>query len=232
MVRQTITLIFLLTGQVIFSQVRIQDSSCVCTVNGEKVTAGEFRHHARNLRTIGISAYQAKYGIAYGSDFWSRSFDGNTPMDVLRKNALDTLVQIKISQICARDAGLVSDISYEGFLQAFTVENRRRIEAKRSGELIYGPVQYSEVVYYNYLFTNLEIRLKEYLANTIFKIGEEQVRQEYEKHKVEYGCSGYVNCRSAIRSRLIDHRFSQFMQDKVAVSHVVINKDVYDQIGF
>jgi len=92
-------------------------------------------------------------------------------------------VQIKIQQIEAKKYGVVSDISYLGFLKALEVENLRRLEAKRNNKVIYGPVQYSEDVYYNYLFSNMVVRLKSVLSEEVFDVSIGKLKEAYEKDK-------------------------------------------------
>ncbi|MCX6267338.1 MAG: hypothetical protein NTW16_08290 [Bacteroidetes bacterium] len=172
-----------LTREASFSRNPVTDTSEVATVNGEGITVREFMLNSRPLRTRVINDFQLKYGAIYGSDFWSRKYDGESPSDVLKKKTLYLLIKIKIQQICAKNSGIVNDISYQGFLQAFTSENKRRVLARQAGAVIYGPVQYTEEVYYNYLFSNMITRLKEYLASSVFRITGETLMKIYENEK-------------------------------------------------
>ena len=71
------------------------------------------------------------------------------------------------------------------------MENSRRLAAKKSGKIIYGPVQYSEEVYYNYLFSNMVNKLKEYLATNVFRISDNELRAFYENRKENLFRKGY-----------------------------------------
>jgi hypothetical protein len=181
------------------SQERLPDSTLVATVNGEAVTFREFMLHARALRSLVINDFRIHSGVEYSVDFWSRKVDGETPLDVLKKRTLDTLVLIKVQQISAKKAGIVTDISYGGFLKALEAENERRLIAKSSGKVIYGPVQYTEEVYYNYLFSNMVNRLKEYLANEMFPITNEMLWETYDKEKDRFCRKGYYTEISLIK---------------------------------
>jgi hypothetical protein len=143
----------------------------IATVNGEPVFLPEFTLHTNALKTLVVGDFRKRGGGEFETGNWKletgnwmRSCDVTTPAEALKKRTLETLIRIKTVQVCAKKAGLVSDISYQGFLVALKAENARRIKVKESGGIIYGPVQYSEEVYYNYLYSNLEIRLKEYLG--------------------------------------------------------------------
>ena len=169
----------------------LPDSALVAMVNGEAVTKIEFMLHARTLKPLVINDFRSAQVTEFGNDFWSRKFDGKTPMEALKKRTLDTIVQIKVQQISARNAGIVADISYSGFLNALETENHRRLVAKKSGEVIYGPVQYSEEVFYNYLFSNMVYRFRENLAGSVFRITDEKLKEAYEKDKDSLYRKGY-----------------------------------------
>lgn len=167
------------------------DTTTVATVNGEDVTLREFMLHARTLRPLVIRDFRTRFGAEYNSGFWTRKFDGSTPGEVLKTMTMDTMIRVKIQQLSAMRAGLVSDISYQGFLAALEKENVRRLAAKQSGKVIYGPVQYSEEVYYNYLFSNMVAGLKEYLAESVFNITEARLKEDFEKEKDSLYQMGY-----------------------------------------
>lgn len=163
----------------------------VATVNVENITLPEFLLFAGVLRTKVINDYRMVHNSGFGIEFWETEINGTTPMEVLKKRTLDTLIQVKIQQISARKAGLVADISYSGFQKALENENKRRLTAKKSGEVIYGPVQYSEGVYYNYLFSNMVIKLKEHLARYEFGITREKLNDAYLKDKDSLYSKGF-----------------------------------------
>jgi hypothetical protein len=181
-----------------------QDTSLMATVNGEAIMLREFMLHARALRPLVISEYRTRYGAEYSGEFWSRKFDGVTPMETLKSRTLDSLVYIKVQQISGRQAGITGDISYQGFLKELETENRRRLVAKQSGKVIYGPVQYSEEVYYNYLFSNMVNRLKEFLAASVFRITEEDLKEAYEKEKDSLYRMGYYTGVNLIKLKTGD----------------------------
>jgi hypothetical protein len=166
-----------------FSVLGLPDTALVATVNGETVTQREFMLQSGLLRPLVINDFRISGGAEYSSDFWSRKIDGKTPMEVLKRRTLDTLVKIKVQQIRAKKAGIVTDISYSGFLASLKTENDRRLNAKNSGKVIYGPVQYTEEVYYNYLFSNMVNRLKDYLAEQVFRLTDEMLMETYDKEK-------------------------------------------------
>lgn len=174
-----------------YSQKPIRDTAVVALVNGEHVMISEFMLLAQKERSEVIRFYLNTYDCEFNNTFWSKPFDGISPSDMLKEKTLDTLVKIKIQQICARNVGIMNDISYSGFIKALEIENKRRLEAMRSNKVIYGPVQYSEEVYYSYTFTNIVNKLKSILAEKIFIISDDTLKNIYEADKNSLYQRGY-----------------------------------------
>jgi hypothetical protein len=194
MVKLTITVLFLVTVLLsanVSSQSALPDTVVVAAVNGETITVAEFMFHAKAMRSTVIQVVRLKYGTEYSTDFWSRDINGKTPMEILKQKTMDTIVSVKVQQKSAKKAGIVPDISFGRFEEDLVKENNRRLAAKRAGQVIYGPVQYSREVYYNYLFTNMVNDLKEHLATTDFGINDEKLREAYETGKDSLFRRGY-----------------------------------------
>jgi hypothetical protein len=222
-------LFFLFVVETYCSAAPQPDSALVATINGEPVSLREFMLFARAQRSLVINKYRTSHGAEYGSDFWSVNIDGTTPMEVLKKKTLDTIVSVTIQEISARQAGLVEDISYAGFLKSLETENHRRLAAKQSGKVIYGPVQYSEEVYYNYLFTNMVNKLKEYLSGSVFGITDEKLRATYEAEKDSLYRRGYYTEVSLVKLKpgmeTVTGAMEKSMQEKATA--LVLNDSVY-----
>ncbi len=181
----------IVSGYPCIAQTMLADTSVVAFVNGEPIIVREFMKCAEKRRSQVIRYFRINYGSEYNNEFWSKAYDGKTPSDILKKETLDTLEQIKIQQISAKKWGIVSDISYMEFLRLLQKENNRRLEARKLNKVIYGPVQYSEDVYYNYLFTNMVNQLKNVLDEKVFSISDEKLKQVYEIDKNRLYRRGY-----------------------------------------
>ncbi|AKG33854.1 hypothetical protein [Paenibacillus durus] len=136
----------------------------VAWVNGEPVAYGEFRTRMLELRGE-VAAETAKDGADPGAKgFWTSDTRGETPLGLLKKKTLALLIRVKVQQIAAKEAGIIEDIGYEAFLSRLDAENRTRSSRLRRGEPVYGPKQYSEKAYYLYTLANLELALRQRLA--------------------------------------------------------------------
>jgi hypothetical protein len=174
-----------------FSQDLLPDTAIVAFIDNEPVYHREFLQIAGNERASVIRDFRIKAQFEYTSDFWDKQFDNTTPAEVLKKRTLNILVKIKIQQILAKKQGLTDDITYTGFLSSFNKENQRRLNAGKNGQVIYGPVQYNENGYYNYVFTNLVNQLKNTMADKDLGISEESLLRQYQLTKDQAYSNGF-----------------------------------------
>jgi hypothetical protein len=169
----------------------LPDSAIVAKVSGEPVTVREFMHWTQAGRSRVIAYYRNTYNYDFVQGFWTKSFDGKTPSDMLKQLTLDTIVNVKVQQMEASKYGIETVIPYDDFLLALERENTSRLEAKRNNKVIYGPVQYAEGVYFNYCFSNMVNHLKMKLDEKVFAIKEPDLMQLYEKDKDSLYRRGY-----------------------------------------
>ncbi|NMO97862.1 hypothetical protein [Paenibacillus lemnae] len=166
-----------------------QEPEVVATVNGEPVSAREVQLQITRLKAEVMNDF-SKRGLSAGSpDFWEQTYQGEQPRQMLLDRALQETVRRNLEMKLAQEHGLIPFSSYEDFLQAWKEENQRREEAVSRGEVIYGPKSYSENEYYNYLVSNIRIRLKEMLSKTSqdpLYTSEEELRQQYEDQEAKW----------------------------------------------
>lgn len=160
----------------------VSDNDTALTINDEPVAAGEFRMlmgFAHVAKTY--SYFQEKYGADTSKDFWTTSYSGETPILYAREKTLADEVRIKIQQILMKENGIVSDISYEGFLKSLEEENQKRQEAAKKNQVIYGPEQYGPNEYFDYQLSNNVYKLKEKLFSGA--VTDKELRKKYEADK-------------------------------------------------
>lgn len=167
------------------------DSAIIAYIDNEKVTVREFRHHAQIEKAQVIRFFRNGYGLEYSDGFWNHSIGDTTPLGYLKKSTLDKIYRIKLQQLAARKQGIQVDISFDNFLLALGRENERRRFIKESGGVIYGPVIYTETVYFNYLFSNMVNQLKNKLSEAEFNISESELMDYYEAMKDSLFFMGY-----------------------------------------
>ncbi len=155
-------------------------SSPVATVNGEAITVKEIMPKLSSHRSEIFDYFYEKYNAVPDKNFWENRFEGEVPAEMLKKEALDECVKIKVQQILAEKMGLIDDISYDKYLRDLKAENKRRKTAIKENQAIYGPEQYTESTYFSVLFTNMTNELKEKLEEQLV-CSEDDINKYYEK---------------------------------------------------
>jgi hypothetical protein len=181
--RNIVLVLFLFQFCRIFAQHSPVDTLIVATVNSDVITTPELKLCEEKFKPSVILEYKTNYYLNYDENFWNNTSVDESPAHHLRKKALNEAIQIKIQQQLAREMGLVKDITYKAFLVNYRNENLRRKEDLLKHKVIYGPTQYTEENYYDYLFSNLVLKLKQELGKSKFNHSEAQLRIMYDNVK-------------------------------------------------
>lgn len=190
-------IIFFLVTISTFSQPLVFDTTLVATIDGEPICAGEFNLISRKYKSIVIQEFRNNYNLNYDNQFWENHAYGISPAETLHKKTLEAIVQLKVQQLLAKKLGIVQDISFDGFIRTYELENKTRLEAKQNNKVIFGPTQYTQEVYYDYVFSNLVVKIKNRLKNKDLKISESTLKSIYERDKDSlYRMNDYVRIQS------------------------------------
>ncbi len=162
-----------------------EEGKIVAWVDGAPVHRGEFERALRANKSRVVDEYYVKYGAEQTTEFWTTAYGGETPSEAIRRLALEDSVKLKVTQKIAQEQGILTDISYSGFLRELELENRRRQEAVAEGKVVYGPVRYSEEAYLEYAMSNAIREVKSRLLEREWKPDERELRQFYEANKTQ-----------------------------------------------
>jgi hypothetical protein len=179
--------VLLLLGAVFFTLA--EDTSAeqepIAEVNGDVITAVEFDRMLRLQRADVIDYFTRTYGAQFDKDFWHTSYKDEIPSDKAKEWALREAVKLKLQLRLAQDNGIIQGTSYNYLISEMDKENERRSSAKRSGEPIYGPVQYDENTFVDFFLSKKWMELKEKLSEGVLAVTDEQLKKHYEKIKAE-----------------------------------------------
>ncbi|MFC5404134.1 hypothetical protein [Cohnella soli] len=180
---------------------RVKDQEIVASVDGEPIRYGEFALMMMRERSKAVQYFYDKYKAEDSTRYWTTRFGKEIPIEWLKSAALDEARRIKVQQMIARDEGIVQRIDYSDFRNGWIEENERRRKAADKKMILYGPLQYDENTYYDYVFSNM-----------VFQVKEKQ--RESSGLTVEEGEKRY--------EKLVDRRLGAVTE--------VIERDVYDRI--
>ncbi|MDR6550581.1 hypothetical protein [Paenibacillus qinlingensis] len=176
--------IALLTGGTVTVAVLtgFQDDS-LGRINDSLIDRREFALLLSQQRSQTVQTYKKKYNAAVNGTFWTTAYEGVTPADYAKQAALDQLIEYRVEQLLAQSNGLDVPADYGQFLQRLREENERRKALLQTGSPIYGPTQYSEWGFYDYVHSNMVIKLKDKLLEGGAVATDEELHKAYEAQK-------------------------------------------------
>lgn len=157
----------------------------VAEVDGEPVTEVEFRRALSRERSGVIEQFKRTYGAVVDEAFWQRDYDGVTPLETVKRRALDTVARMKVQLRLAERHGLIADASYEGLLREMERENAARAKALAAGLPVYGPSRFEQADFVDFYLGRLTLELKDKLAESELDMTEERLKQHYQEVKDE-----------------------------------------------
>jgi len=188
----------------------------IATVNGVPISIAEYNRAIRLNKSRIINYFRDTYQAEQTEHFWTTAFHGEIPAEVLKKKALEDSVYFKVRQLLAKEQGVLQDVSYDGFLQKLQQENERRVQAINNNQVIYGPAQYDEDTYLEYVLTNSMLAVKQRMQQKVLQKGESQLRLFYERHKEQrYRTQGLVKIQRISHSFLdSNHQIDKSLQQQ------------------
>lgn len=178
-----IVVTILLIAKPAFTQTHHEDAY-IATVDGVEIHVSEFQRAIDANRAGIIKYFHEKYDAAPSAAFWTTPYGGNEiPLELIKKKALEDSINQKIRQILAKEQGVLPDISYAGLMQNFNLENQRRQQAIKNHQVIFGPAQYTEEAYFEYVMANTVLSVKNHLMEHDWKPSEQQLITFYEANK-------------------------------------------------
>jgi len=162
------------------------DSAYVISVDDMAVDKEEYMLHLKPEIALTYNYFYLNHDVEPNPIFWTTSYGGIRPIDFIKRKTDSKLKRIKIIQGLASEFKVINTFSYDEFSILWEQKNKDRAFKKSNGEVIYGPVKVGKREYYTYLFTNLEIRLKDKLNRELFQSTTAELREHFEKIKSKH----------------------------------------------
>jgi hypothetical protein len=136
----------------------------VLTVDGVPVPFRELALYLDRDRSAIVAEYQSRGTDIASGGFWQTPVDGVTPARRLVDTARDDVVRLHTQLRIAADAHIEAPQTYDQLVRAWQNENARRANALDKGQPVYGPQQFSESDFIDYLLGNLAQQTQTELA--------------------------------------------------------------------
>lgn len=179
--KKTITMLMIIVFILGSSMLLYYLSSNQLTVNGESISEEEYGFY-QGLERAEVSAYFYNLYDAQSDtrDFWSTSFEGETPEDILQERTIKEIVNTRSIFELADKYGIKRPESFEALKQDHSSINKERKKDSEAGETVYGPVKLSFHQYYLDVLNKLEQQLKVKLKEDFFNFSEEELKEYFE----------------------------------------------------
>lgn len=158
----------------------------VMNVNGEAIKEEEFSFYLRQHRSDIVTRYTAGQGLTYDDAFWDTTAeDGSTPLAAWIDAAVEECAHNNAIRQAAKEAGLTDFTSFSDWKADLEKENKRRADAVKNGEVIYGPERYELDSYIQITLANLEEDLKKAFREE-YTATEEEMRAYYDENLANF----------------------------------------------
>ncbi|MBX9853643.1 MAG: hypothetical protein K2X86_18010 [Cytophagaceae bacterium] len=211
--------------------------SIMATINGEPIETKEYLTYLKKYRSSVYSYFISEYRLTDSAFQWTKNYGAENPSEVLKRKALNELLLVKTQQLLMKEKGLMNDLSYSYFLQELHQVNAQRKIARQNNEVIYGPVQYSERTYFEYVFTNNIVRLKQNLEGTEIFFDEETLNRHYQQIKDQYfkkednSYLSFSEVKEFVKREYIDRQYEKFITQQLNKAIINLNQNLYDKLS-
>lgn len=181
--------------------------STIIYINDSPVHYNEYMLFLNAERAVTFNYFYRKHKAEISPEFWKTQYDGEEPSNYIKDQTNKQLLHVKVVQGLAAKVKLVPEFLYKEFLEYWKINNEERKTKYDNDEVVYGSVELGIKDYYSYLFSNLEIRLKNKLDKEKFTPTDKELQHFYnkiekdhflyaEELKVQYLQSDYIGSDS------------------------------------
>lgn len=171
-----------------------QPENTVATIDGLPVAYEELELFIDSAKQQTKAYFDQEYGVSLTDETaWIEPVNDIKPAAYALDLALRELAPYKVTQAMLVEQGALEDASYQSFLEQWETENKTRQQKKDMGQIIYGPVQYTQRVYYDYLDSEYRKTLEGLM--TTDTPSDDELRTIYEDHPDLFQQFGTVTMR-------------------------------------
>ncbi|GAA2399489.1 hypothetical protein GCM10010404_66610 [Nonomuraea africana] len=198
----------------------VRPGDTVTTLDGEPVTGAEVLRAAETVRASVISTFTG-YGTPLGPGFWDRPHTAGTPRQRLRREAVGVAVLDKARRLWAREAGLLADVSEQGFQRELAQENRKRAEAAAAGRPLPGVPSYDQYTYARVRAAELDSALSKIHAAGL-DLSDARLREHYEVMAGE-NPPPFEQARDNVRQALVIREYERALRSRAGYSDLQVH---------
>ncbi|MDO4272279.1 MAG: hypothetical protein Q4D16_01300 [Eubacteriales bacterium] len=163
---------------------------------------------------------------------WEQEYkNGQTPLDELTDVVLKQCSYAKLLQEESRKQGLLDNIDYPSIDKKRQEENKEREKRRDNNEVIYGIITYGEKEYYDYMNSNLELRLTELLSKEgAWEHSEDELEKLYQDNKTYFLEEPYEDVENSVKNLADTQAFEEYMNKQLDQANIKKEGDKLTEI--
>ncbi|MDC7288759.1 hypothetical protein NXH76_13200 [Blautia schinkii] len=148
---------------------------------------------------------------------WEKEYkNGQTPLDELTDVVLKQCTYAKLLHEESRKHGLLDSIDYPSINKKRQEENEERAKRKENNQVIYGMITYDEKEYYDYMNSNLELRLTELLSKDgTWEHSEDELEKIYQDKETYFLQEPFENVENSVKNLADSRAFEEYMNKQL-----------------
>lgn len=192
----------------------------VLTVDRIPVPVRELALYLARDRSAIVAEYQARGADIGSAAFWQTPIDGVTPARKLVAKAKDDVVRLHVQLQLAASAHVNAPQTYDQLVRAWQNENARRANALDKGQPVYGPQQFSESDFIDYLLGNLGQQAQTELAARGGLDGSDAAARTYYTAHPDRFSGAFETVKQQVILHMLDEQYQHLITERTADAQV------------
>jgi len=192
----------------------------VLTVDRIPVPVRELALYLARDRSAIVAEYQARGADIGSAAFWQTPIDGVTPARKLVAKAKDDVVRLHVQLQLAASAHVNAPQTYDQLVRAWQNENARRANAIDKGQPVYGPQQFSESDFIDYLLGNLGQQAQTELAARGGLDGSDAAARTYYTAHPDRFSGAFETVKQQVILHMLDEQYQHLITERTADAQV------------
>ncbi|MET3565496.1 hypothetical protein ABIC47_000967 [Leifsonia sp. 563] len=192
----------------------------VLTVDRIPVPVRELALYLARDRSAIVAEYQARGADIGSAAFWQTPIDGVTPARKLVAKAKDDVVRLHVQLQLAASAHVNAPQTYDQLVRAWQNENARRANAIDKGQPVYGPQQFSESDFIDYLLGNLGQQAQTELAARGDLDGSDAAARTYYTAHPDRFSGAFETVKQQVILHMLDEQYQHLITERTADAQV------------
>lgn len=166
------------------------------------------------------------------SDFWTMEINGESPLEKIEDMTVEKIVYNRTLEKMSTERKITEAFAYKDLLESMNTQNEELENTRRKGGIIYGKQSYTIEEYYEYIYSDLEANLINYIIKNEISVTEKECKNYYAENKTNPDLEGdYEAVKSVVKRKIQDQKAEDMIEKEVEKTKVKKNKEKIDEVA-